>query len=380
MKKILTLFTCITILNFSFAQSIANWNFFGQNTGVATSIATFYSTNLDASNLLSRGATASSTTANNSFRTLGFKNDGISVANTDYFEFSLSAAPSYTLSLTTISGKGAGTGTFTVSPGVSQQYAYSIDGGAFTLIGSPVTTVGNGAIPSVDLSSIPALQNIVNTSTVTFRYYASGQTATGGWGYTSLTAGASDNGLDIAGTLNTVLPVTLSTFTGSYTNKTSVLNWVVGAESNMNGYAVERSNDGRNFLQIGYVNAIGAAKYSFTDNTAKSSINFYRLKIEGNQMKYSSVIKILSDAFQGKLNVYPSPAVNNLSAEFVSDDNLLANIKMADMTGKTLLQKIITVQKGYNNLNLDVSSLNKGIYILKISMGNKIITSPFNKL
>lgn len=380
MKKILTLFTCITIFNYSFAQSIANWNFLGQNTAVATSPASFYSANLDASNLLSRGATASSAAANNSFRTLGFKNDGISVANTDYFEFSLSAAPSYTLSLTTITGKAAGTPSFTIAPGVSQQYAYSIDGGAFTLIGSPVTTVGNVAVPAVDLSTIPALQNIVNTSTVTFRYYASGQTTTGGWGYNSPTAVAADNGLDIAGTLNTVLPVMLSTFTGSYTNKTSVLNWVVGEESNINGYAVERSNDGRNFSQIGYVNATGAAQYSFTDNTSKSSINFYRLKIDGNQIKYSSVVKILSDAFGGKLNVYPSPALNNLNAEFVSDDNLLANIKMADMTGKTLLQKTITVQKGYNNLNLDVSSLNKGIYILKILMGNKIITTPFNKL
>lgn len=380
MKKIFTLLFLTLIFNYSFAQSILNWNFNGQSSP-ATSSPTFVNVNLDPGILLIRGAGAPSSTATNSFRTTGFQNNGISVANIDYFEFSLSAAPGFFLQLTTITGKGAGTSTFTASPGVSQQYAYSIDGAPFTLIGSPVVTIGNGTIPAVDLSGISALQNIPATSTVTFRYYASGQTLTGGWGYNSPTAATADNGLDIAGALNTLVPVSISSFTGSYTNKTSLLKWTAGAEINISKYAVERSTDGRTFTEIGFVNANGSNEYAYTDATATVSINFYRLRIVGlNELKYTAVVKVLSDAFGSKLNVYPSPAVNNINAEFTTENKAMANVQMTDASGRIVIQKNLPVQQGYNNLSFDVNILNRGMYILKITVANKVTSTVFNKL
>lgn len=177
---------------------IAAWDFTGENT-VATSAAEIYNANMDASNLLTRGAGAAASAGANSFRTVGFSNNGISTANTDYFQFTLSAATGYSLSLTTIDSRVTGTATYSVTPGVSQQYAYSLDGVSFTLIGSPSVSIGTNQTFSVDLSSVPALQNIADGVTVTFRFYASGQTTTGGWGYFSSVLG--QNGLAVAGTL-----------------------------------------------------------------------------------------------------------------------------------------------------------------------------------
>jgi hypothetical protein len=173
---------------------IASWDFTGENT-VATSTAEVYAANLDASPTLTRGSGAPASAGGNSFRTApssgvgGFQNDGISTANTDYFENTFSAAPGYTLSLTTIDASFAGTTSFSATPGVSMQYAYSLDGTNFTLIGSPFVRIGNGAMAQIDLSGIPALQNIPDNITVTFRLYASGQTTTGGWGYNSPSTG-----------------------------------------------------------------------------------------------------------------------------------------------------------------------------------------------
>lgn len=174
---------------------IASWDFTGENT-LATSTAEVYAANLDASPTLTRGAGAPASAGGNSFRTApnsgvgGFKNDGISTANTDYFENTFSASPGYQLSLTSIDAYFAGTASFSAAPGVSMQYAYSLDGTNFTLIGSPFIRIGNGAMSQIDLSGISALQNIPDNITVTFRLYASGQTATGGWGYNSASAGA----------------------------------------------------------------------------------------------------------------------------------------------------------------------------------------------
>lgn len=186
MKRLLLIL--IPLFPFLSISQIASWDFTGEN-GVATSVAEVFDANLDASSTLTRGAGAAASAGNNSFRTQGFLNDGISAANTDYFENTLSAAPGYLLSLTSIDAYFAGTSSFSASPGVTMQYAYSIDGTNFTLIGAPFQQVGNGAMAQIDLSGVTDLQNVADNITVTIRLFASGQTTTGGWGYNSPSSG-----------------------------------------------------------------------------------------------------------------------------------------------------------------------------------------------
>ena len=176
----------ITIFPVLASAQIASWDFTGEST-VSTSTAEVYDANLDASSLLTRGANAIESAGGNSFRTQGFQNDGISTANLDYFENTFSAATGYQLSLTSIDARFAGTASFSITPGVTMQYAYSLDGSTFVLIGTPFIQVGSGSMPQIDLSGVTALQNVADNITVTIRLYASGQTTTGGWGYNSLT-------------------------------------------------------------------------------------------------------------------------------------------------------------------------------------------------
>lgn len=95
------------------------------------------------------------------------------------------------MNLSTIDGSVVGTSTYSASPGVTMQFAYSLDGTTFTLIGSPVVVSGTtpATMPSIDLSGVSTLQNIPFGTTVYIRYYATGQTNTGGWGFSSATAG-----------------------------------------------------------------------------------------------------------------------------------------------------------------------------------------------
>ena len=98
------------------AQRIAAWDFTGASS-VATWTAEVFNANLDSSAVINRGAGAGASTGGNSFRTQGFKNEGIATANTDYFQVALSAADGYGLSLTTVTGKFEGTASFYASPG-----------------------------------------------------------------------------------------------------------------------------------------------------------------------------------------------------------------------------------------------------------------------
>ena len=211
--KLLLSFLLVVITALNSQAQIAAWDFFGQNTGPATVTATTFNANLVATagaNNITRGPGAAGSTANNSFRTTGFQNNGIATTNTDYFQTTLTAQAGFNLSLSSINAFMAGTASFCVTPGVTTQFAYSLDGTTFTLIGSAAATIGTPAtLATINLSGITALQNLPATTTVTLRFYASGQTTTGGWGFISSAAGV--NGLAIGGTVAAANPTPTTT-------------------------------------------------------------------------------------------------------------------------------------------------------------------------
>ena len=233
MKKILLL-SLVLALYFplgSFAQ-IASWDFTGQSM-LATSTATTFDSGLTSAPILTRGSTAVASAGNNSFRTVGFQNNGISASNTDYFQVVINVPAGKKISLTNLNALFAGTATYYANTGVSSQYSYSLDGSNFILIGSPVNitsaSVAPNASPTVDLSGVAALQN-VQTGTITLRYYASGQTATGGWGFNSPASGrigfSIGGSVTTAGTVDTTPPANSSGFPKTTSITSSTVNLV----------------------------------------------------------------------------------------------------------------------------------------------------------
>jgi trimeric autotransporter adhesin len=194
MKKLLIALAILVFAVAAHAEVIATWTF--PVSSLATAAADSQDANFDATLVLERGAGAIATTGGG-FRTTGFGNDGINVANTDYFQIVMQAASGFELSLNGISGAFIGTASYSSGTGVSHQWAYSIDGGAFSLIDSAVTRIGNGT-SDFDFTGTAGLQSV--TGEVTLRYYASGNTTTGGWGFNS-------GGFTVDGALASAAPI-----------------------------------------------------------------------------------------------------------------------------------------------------------------------------
>lgn len=75
-----------------------------------------------------------------------------------------------------------------------------------------------------------------------------------------------------------------------------------------------------------------------------------------------------------KLSVYPNPVKDRLMIEFHSESKVLPVIQVIDLTGKMVLKyegRLIYVQKLYK-AELDVSSLQQGLYFVKITHGDKV--------
>jgi Putative Ig domain/Carboxypeptidase regulatory-like domain len=193
-----------TIITFSIANGqIAGWDFTGNNTANATVAATLFDSKLVSAagaSDITRGTAAAATAATNSFTTDGFQNNGISTANTDYFQVTLKPTAGNLLSIYSINARFAGTDTFAAAPGVTTQFAYSLDGTNFTLIQAPQVKTGSPqTLAEIGTSGITPLLNIPSTVTLTLRLYVSGQTTTGNWGLYSPSIGR--RGLEIDGVI-----------------------------------------------------------------------------------------------------------------------------------------------------------------------------------
>jgi Secretion system C-terminal sorting domain len=338
MKKTVLLFFVLMAFYFGFAQSTG----FDGYTGAGTEPAGWVIAN------------AGTTAANSSYTSAG--NFGVS-------------SPSVRLDVT---GESITTPTFT-SPLTLQFWGkgQSISGAGAILVEQ---FVGGSWTTMVNLTFTGGtLFNVITT----YGPYTLDNTAT--QARITYTKGAGNMAIDDFIVTTGVLPITLSSFKGSFTNKTPVLNWIVTDQTGTNNFSIERSIDGKNFIEIDVVNATGEINYSYTDISWKNNINYYRLKINGVTTKYSSIVKVLSDASFTKLKVYPSPALHTINAEFVNERKQVANINILTFDGKSVFQKIELIEEGYNNLNFDIATISKGMYVLKITVGQKVISSVFSK-
>jgi hypothetical protein len=365
MKKIFTLVTFGILISFSSFAQIAAWDFTGQNS-FFISYASTSDVNLTSSPVLSRGSGAGVSIASNSFSTGGFHNF-ISTTNNDYFQFSMSPAIGYTLSVSSIDARFAGATTFAGSPGVASQFAYSLDGTTFTLIGSESITVGTPAtLPTITTGGISALQNIPAGTTVTFRYYAKSLLTSGVWGFNSPSAGT--NGLAIGGS---VAPFVVAfSSAGDITavkssNKTN-LSWTLGCTAARCTYELQRSANSVTFTTINSATVTPvqcAAPFNFTDAQPLSGINYYRVKVIDldGAVSYS---KIAAVRFNGSepIKVVPTIAVNDVKVFYESATTGTSSWIVYDMTGRAVSKSNVNLVKGQNTITINVANLMKGQY------------------
>lgn len=77
------------------------------------------------------------------------------------------------------------------------------------------------------------------------------------------------------------------------------------------------------------------------------------------------------------LSLWPNPANDKLNVRFNSLNNGIQNLEIIDITGKIILEQQFTAASGVVTENIDISGLNSGIYIFKLSSANQVETSRF---
>jgi len=168
--------------------------------------------------------------------------------------------------------------------------------------------------------------------------------------------------------LDAVLPVTLTTFKAKAEGKNILLNWETRTEINNSGFAIERSENGNDFKQIGFVkgnvNTHVSILYKFIDHAPLKGNNFYRLKqVDDNGRYHYSKVKLVKFGAEPIVTMYPNPVQNELIMNG-NGEPLSGTIIVLDEVGRVMLQSKISSADIHR---LDISKLAAGIYFYRFN-------------
>ena len=164
------------------------------------------------------------------------------------------------------------------------------------------------------------------------------------------------------------LPEQLLSFTGTPLDALSQLSWTTSEEINTASFDIQRSGDDQSFSSIGTVEAHGnsatTTDYTFIDNNPLKGNNYYRLKMvdADGRFTYSKII-VLNFGSTLTVHISPNPAHGTANL-FVGNANEAFSVRITDLNGQTVKQ--FQTIPGTANIPLDVSSLAKGIYTVKV--------------
>ena len=174
-----------------------------------------------------------------------------------------------------------------------------------------------------------------------------------------------------------VIPVKLLDFTVLPYASDALLQWHSAQELNCKNYAIQRSDDGKNFINTGTVTAFGTSTntlaYSFTDPgiiISGKHIVYYRLLItdlDGQAVNSNIILLKLNKNAGWDVKLLSNPVAENIQL-ILSGARKNVHLAVLDITGKTLYPAALGAVSG--QVSIPVISFTKGIYLLMIRVGN----------
>lgn len=170
----------------------------------------------------------------------------------------------------------------------------------------------------------------------------------------------------------TALPIELTSFYAQPVNQIVQLNWTTASEFNNDYFTIERSTDGQIFDAIGTVRGAGTtsteSNYTYTDNSVKPGINYYRLRQTdfNANFEYSKVI-VAELPITVQTNISPNPVSYTAILSINTNTSGSLYMRLISINGQVLLENQVAVNEGFNAIPLQVGSFPAGIYTVQLN-------------
>ncbi|NII24261.1 T9SS type A sorting domain-containing protein [Pseudoflavitalea sp. X16] len=169
-----------------------------------------------------------------------------------------------------------------------------------------------------------------------------------------------------------LLPVALENYTVILRDGKVHVRWTTSSESNNARFNIERSADGKQFIDIATIPAVGNASgkaYEWIDERPLANLSYYRLTqtdLNDHTEKFQ-IRKILNRSVSDRaIIVAPNPFTTELTAYINVPQTQLVTINVADISGRVLKTVSGKYAEGAAEITVSTTELPKGIYFLKV--------------
>jgi hypothetical protein len=175
----------------------------------------------------------------------------------------------------------------------------------------------------------------------------------------------------VASTSITPLPIELIGFNAKVIEDDKVqLDWQTASEINNDFFTIERSKNGQDWQEIALVYGAGNSSvllnYSTIDNAPFNGISYYKLKqtdFDG-KFEYSKLRRVnIQQSVNMQIEIHPNPATNQIIIK--GSSNELEEIVLYNTLGQNVTSLTNKDINNENQLVIDISKLNTGIYYVK---------------
>ncbi|MCB0641939.1 MAG: T9SS type A sorting domain-containing protein [Phaeodactylibacter sp.] len=181
-----------------------------------------------------------------------------------------------------------------------------------------------------------------------------------------------------------ILPIALYSFEAKKVEDQVLLTWITSSEENNDYMAVERSQNGIDFFEIGQVPGRGTTdfeqEYQFLDTDPQPGLNYYRLRqvdFDGSFEYHRVVVVEMEGADATKLRLIPNPVGSTSTLSLGQSMEDASDLYIYNNNGQLVLQQKLPA--GIDQQELDLSELAPGAYHLKWVRYNEVQLLPFVK-
>jgi hypothetical protein len=184
------------------------------------------------------------------------------------------------------------------------------------------------------------------------------------------------------------LPVEWLTFTASAVNSTEGVNtiyangnsvqleWSTATEINNDYFVVERSLDALYFEAVGRITGAGNSNkiqnYKEEDMEPYLGTSYYRIKqVDFNGKFAYSTTQMVNFEANNEISIFPNPSTTYIDVTVKNEASTLVTVSFLDLYGRTVLNTSAKVEKGRSTTRVNIHSIPKGMYVLKVTNGNQ---------
>ncbi|GEM_PF-5309204 len=172
------------------------------------------------------------------------------------------------------------------------------------------------------------------------------------------------------------MPVNMLYFNIAKDNNSALLEWATANETNNRGFDIEKSQNGRDWTKIGFVqtkaangNSSTQLNYHYNDNNPSDGINYYRLKQQDVDGKFDySVVKQLTFVAGRIIKLYPNPAMDYVIIEGLDGTE---ELRLIDVKGRIMKTENATATKA----KIELNNIAAGSYQIQVCKNGRIIST-----